>query len=1258
MNRLMLTTALLAFGGFQVTLALDWEPSNAYRSAQLSVSSSGKPGFTLLNARETVINFTNHLSDAKAAENQIRLNGSGVALGDVDNDGRCDIYFCRLEGPNKLYRNLGNWRFEEVTDSPQLACNDQYSTGSAFADLDADGDLDLLVTGVGTGTRLFRNDGKGKFTEALDSGLVRRFGATTLALADIEGDGALDLYVVNYRTTTIRATGFAVLNAGGKRMIRPEDRDQLEYTTEGRVLEHGEADILYRNDGKGHFTTCSWTDGTFADEDGKPLTKPPFDWGLSAMFRDLNGDGSPDLYVCNDFHSSDKIWLNNGQGRFRAIPRLAIRQTSTFSMAVDFGDLNRDGHDDIFVADMLSLLHPRRLMQLAASDFYRPQVGVFEDRPQFDRNTFQLNRGDGAYAEIASYAGLDASDWTWSAILLDVDLDGFEDLLCSTGHMFDTQDLDAEARIQAKGPWRRDMIPQKLLMFPKMQQPKVAFHNRQNLTFEEVGKAWGFDQPGVAHGMALADLDNDGDLDVVVNNLNAAAGLYRNDCPAPRVAVRLKGQSGNTSGIGARIGVSGGPVKQTQEIIAGGRYLSSDESIRVFAAGSLTNKLSLEVSWRSGKRSMIDGLKANRIYEIDEASASAARTFQSAGSGDFPVARPSSAGLENPANPQTGKSALPAHPLFEDVSHLLNHKHVDEPFDDFARQPLLPRKLSQLGPGVCWFDVNGDGWDDLIIGAGRSGSMAIFLNNGKGQFDRADSPPSETRDQTGIVGWQKSPDQAMLLAGSSNYEGGLPKGPPVRQFDLKNMTVLDSMPGQISSSGPLALADADGDGDLDLFVGGRSVPGRWPEPAASILFRNQSGRFEVDVERSAPFAKIGLVSGAIFTDLNADGFADLVLACEWGPLRVFFNENGRFIEATQRLGLDSFVGWWNGVSAGDFDNDGRIDLVASNWGLNSSYQTARELQAALSTNLARPGIELATLNPPLLYYGDFDLNGTLDLIEGRFDRTLNKTAPIRGFNAISQGLPIVRERFPSFDAFNKASVFEVGGEALRQAQPLRATWLATTVFLNRASHFEPVILPMEAQLAPTFGISVADFDGDGNEDLFLSQNFFPVQPSSSRLDAGRGLLVKGDGQGGFIPVAGQSSGVLIYGEGRGTAAADYDGDGRTDLVVAQNGAATKLFHNVHAKPGLRVRLRGPAGNSNAIGAAIRLLYREHAGPVREIHAGSGYWSQDGAALVFARASEPMRLGIRWPGGKVTDSEIPVSTKSVIVDVDGRVRVEQ
>ena len=1170
-------------------------------------------GFSKLPPEITGIAFTNSLSDAHAAESQIRLNGSGVAAGDVDGDGWCDLYFCGLDGNNKLFRNLGGWRFADITAAAGVACPNQFSTGAVFADVDGDGDMDLLVNSIGGGTRLFMNGGKGDFTEKTSAGLVRKYGSTSLALADINGDGHLDLYVANYRTTTIRSTGFSVLNLNGKRSIRPEDRDDLEYTKSGMVLEKGETDILYLNQGQGNFTPVSWTGGSFLDESGEPLTRAPRDWGLSVMFRDLNGDGFPDLYVCNDFQTPDRIWINDGKGHFRAIERTALRNTGTFSMSVDVADVDRDGHDDLFVADMLD---PGHRAKMAHSSGLMSAVGDFEtiaNRPQLNRNTLQLGRGDGTYAEVAHFSGLEASGWTWGALFLDVDLDGYEDLLMTTGHMFDTQDLDANARIMANGPYRTEMIPQKLLMYARLPQAKLLFRNLGGLRFEEVGKAWGFGDVGIAHGMCLADLDNDGDLDVVVNHLNGAAGIYRNEGVAPRVTVRLRGEAPNTQGIGAKIRVLGGAVpQQSQEMQCGGRYLSGDEPLRVFAAGSLTNRLRIEVDWRGGKRSVVAWTEPNRVYEIAESGATA------------------------PA------SALPASTpaaLFADVSERIAHSHHEEVFEDFERQPLLPRRLSQLGPGVGWLDLDGDGWEDLVIGSGKGGNLAACQNDGRGGFRRLDGMPfaqGTARDQTGIIGWRHTDGAVVVLAGSANYEDGVAAGSCVRQYDLTSKRVEDTLPSSSASSGPLALGDLAGNGTLALFVGGRVVGGRYPVPADSQLFVRRADQWVVDEANTAVLRSIGLVSGAVWTDLDGDGWPELVLACEWGPVKVFRNQQGQLREATREWGLDGYLGWWNGVSAGDFDGDGRLDLAVSNWGLNTQYRASRQF-------------------PRRLYHGDLTGQGQGELIEASFDTELAKWVPDRDRDALAKELPWVLEKYPLHRDYAQAGVAEILGEHMAAAASLEANWLATTVFLNRGDHFELAPLPPEAQFSPAFGVNVADFDGDGHEDLFLSQNFFAVPATTSRSDAGRGLLLRGNGQGGFAAVPGQTSGLFIYGEQRGSAVGDYDGDGRPDLAVSQNGAPTKLYHNVGGKPGLRVRLQGPAGNPEGIGAVMRLGFGAGRwGPAREVHAGSGYWSQDSVVQVLATPLAAVQIQVRWPGSKSpTLTELAPDAREVHLDFQGR-----
>jgi hypothetical protein len=447
----------------------------------------------------------------------------------------------------------------------------------------------------------------------------------------------------------------------------------------------------------------------------------------------------------------------------------------------------------------------------------------------------------------------------------------------------------------------------------------------------------------------------------------------------------------------------------------------------------------------------------------------------------------------------------------------------------------------------------------------------------------------------------------------------------------------DRLPGQESSTGPLAMADVDNDGDLDLFVGGRVLPVRYPEPASSMLFRDGGGRWELDAENTKRLAKVGMVCGAVWSDLNGDAFPELILACECGPVRIFRNEKGLLSEVTEELGMGRSQGLWNGVTTGDFDGDGKMDIVASNWGWNNQYHAS---------------------NPEgfRIYYGDFTGSDRVEIIEAYFDKAMDKIVPIRGLTPMMKAMPSWRERFKTHQAFAEASVSEILSERLKAAKELTVNTLASMIFLNRGDHFEAKPLPLEAQLAPAFGVSVADMDGDGKEDLFLSQNFFGLPHEVPRLDAGRGLWLKGNGHGEFTAVPGQESGIKVYGEQRGCAVCDYDADGRIDLVVAQNGNATKLFHNDRAKPGLRVRLIGAPGNPNGVGAWLRLQRETFKGPVRETHAGSGYWSQDGAVQVLGLQEPPTQLWVRWPDGKTTTNDVPPATREIEVKIDGKLKV--
>ncbi|MBL9126595.1 MAG: VCBS repeat-containing protein [Verrucomicrobiales bacterium] len=739
-----------------------------------------------------------------------------------------------------------------------------------------------------------------------------------------------------------------------------------------------------------------------------------------------------------------------------------------------------------------------------------------------------------------------------------------------------------------------------------MPSPIVAFRNRGDGTFEDVTSRWGTDFPGVHHAIATADFDGDGDLDFAANGLGDAVYLYRNESTAPRVAVRLRGARPNGQGIGALVTLrAAGLPAQSQEVVSGGRYMAASDPLLVFATAGARGDMELDVRWRSGRHSLVRGVRPNRLYEIEE-------------TGD-PKPRP----------PRAVDEA--GSPLFRDVSDRLAHVHRGRESDDFGRQPLRHASPSRFGPGVAWLDLDGDDREDLVVGAGRGGRTGVWWNRPESGFVPADVPwghaPSRG-DQVALAGWSGPPGMSrawMAIAVSGGDDEGASAVEVTEIGGPGSPTVLAPSGAH---PGPVAWGDLDGDGVPELFVGGGAIPGRYPLATPSHVFRRRSdGSWSEDPAWGAAGRDAGLVRAARWSDLDGDGSPDLVLACEWGPIRIFRNRGGRLepwnpvvIAASdgseppaRTEHLDALTGWWSGLAAGDFDEDGRLDLVVGNWGLNSAYRASPD-------------------RPLTFAFAAFRGSPEIDLIETEWDPLRGKRVPSRRMDELAPALPWLPARFPSHRAYAEASLVDVLGDLADSVGSVSATRLESLVLLNRGDSFRGVRLPDEAQWSPAFGISVADADGDGHEDVFLAQNFFGLRPELGRQDAGRGLWLAGDGKGGFRALSSRASGIRVDGEGRGSAVADFDGDGRPDLAVAQHGAETKLFANVGARPGLRVRLEGPPGNRRGVGSVLRFHRDGRGGPAREIAAGSGYGSQDGGIQVLGTGRAAGELRVVWPGG--------------------------
>lgn len=870
---LMLALSLSACSEGPLVQPNEWTEGPGYRYRDLAVRGDGA-GFRPV--AESGLDFVNVLSDKGIVQNRHRMNGSGVAVGDVDGDGRPDIFFAAMESQPSLYRNLGGWQFENATAAAGLTGAPNYSTGAVFADVDGDADLDLFVTALTAPNQLWLNDGAGGFSLA-EAGLGSNRGSMSAAFADTDGDGDLDLYVANYKRIAARdslSPELLLFDAltGLDGQVIPEMQDHFRIEErDGRPLrlELGEEDQYYLNRG----------DGTF-----EPAAIPGVDrdWGLGVTMQDLSGDGIPDLYVANDFESPDYFLLGDGQGGWLAdSPVMGHSPNSSMSVAV--ADVDHDGRLDIFVPDMRSP-DPMRSRFQAGTAAPADTAGTL----QYMQNALYLGgqravlAGDEpsrmGFADAAWAWGVAATEWSWSGIFLDVDLDGWDDLLVSTGHSFDVQDVDAQAREREaiRGVRSVDGFRRLLLDYPRLDLPNGAYRNVGGERFEAVAEGWGMGaEADITHGMALGDFDGDGDLDLVTSRLNKPAGLFENRSSAPRIAIRLAPTGDVVPGQGVTVCVA----NSKKEMVVGGQYLSGSEPLLVFAAPSDSFLISL-VS--SGRHRYIPA-QSNRVYE-----------------------------LSSLAWPENGapKKQPPPTPVGIEIAPARSARGALA--GEAASHPLIPRPLNPGRP-IATGDLNGDGQDELLLGGMITEAATVRGAN----YPLAISP----------VRWSDA-----AIAKGRVYATVMGAAGSVRIQVMEPGLLAQDLKLPLTGSAQLAVDDLDGDGRLDAFVGARGARGRYPESESSLLLRGAADGLHMGTPIEA-----GMVTGATFSDIDGDGDPDLAVSTDWGPVRLFINTDGVLSEQTQAWGLGDTAGLWQDIASGDVDGDGRQDLVASNWGWNSRY---------------------------------------------------------------------------------------------------------------------------------------------------------------------------------------------------------------------------------------------------------------------------------------------------------------------------------